>query len=76
MKRMYGFFACKCCGRKWESAHVPVTILGIVLMGQKCRKCDTTAFPYKVEKLMNWVDDDDDEESSLEEYFDEDEDDW
>ncbi|KAL0491970.1 zinc finger CCHC domain-containing protein [Acrasis kona] len=44
-KRVYGYFQCSSCRRKWESGNSWAN------KGQECKRCDVIVYPYSQKPL-------------------------
>eukprot|EP01083_Nonionella_stella_P092668 259468_1 len=51
--RVYGFYSCYQCKKKWESAYTFIERgTGFVIYGQQCKGCKTENFAEQVEELL------------------------
>ncbi len=44
-RRVYGYFQCQSCGKKWESGNSWANTY------QECKKCKVNVYPYKQKRL-------------------------
>ncbi|KAJ0061571.1 hypothetical protein NL108_005720, partial [Boleophthalmus pectinirostris] len=53
LEQRYGFFHCKKCNVRWESAYVwCISGTSKVYFKQLCRKCQVGFNPYRVESIL------------------------